>query len=234
MRNILATLALTLSTTANAVEVNIGRTYVINGEIGDGNILPIGQDMLEKSVSGDTKEPVDVIINSPGGDVVTGFLFLNLMKTAQKNGLVVRCFVPTMAASMAFHILVHCSERYAVSKSFLLWHRARVFVGGLSGTAFTSVEAGALSTQLKLLDATILREVVKALQINPATTYYHFDRETMHTGDSLSKLAPKFITVLDVIPNLFEAMLLPSIRGGNADMKYKPGDLIYIKRGVID
>lgn len=190
------------------LSVDPAKALVISGPIGRGNILPIGKQLIDMANAGETS--VDLIISSPGGEVTTGFLFLNMMETAKESGLHIRCFVPTVAASMAFSILVHCDERHILDKSFLLWHRAAVTLGGgmfSGGTAMRSPELAKLAEDLAKLDQLILREVSAALQIDGAIVSYHFDAQTLHTGSDLAALAPKFCQTHTSIPGVFEALL---------------------------
>lgn len=211
---------------ASQVEVIPEQAIVIDGVISRGNIDHLGEYLLE------TKKPfVDIVINSPGGDVVTGFNFIAMMQAAKANGKVLRCFVNRMAASMAFGILVHCDQRYALNSSFLLWHRARVFVGGLFGTAMTAPIAGGLATQLSLLDSQIFSEAADALGVDKGWVSYHFENETLHTGQSLSENVPDFITSLPSIPGLQEALKnekLPRSQATGMFGKFRPGQIIYI------
>lgn len=193
-----------------APRVNAQRSYLINGVIGQGNLFPIGSELLRRSKV-DRGEPVDLIISSPGGEVTTGFLFVSQMRAAQANGLVIRCFVPTFAASMAFHLLTQCNERYILDNSFLLWHRARIMLGGMFGAAMTGPELGTLAMALLKLDARIYTEVLRALQADPSKVKYHFEKETLHTGYDLARFAPKFAESYLHIPGLMESLSDPKI-----------------------
>lgn len=185
--------------------VDSDKAMVITGVIGRGNILPLGAELITRAAAGDKQ--VDLIIDSPGGEVNTGFMFINAMEAAKSRGLHIRCFVPTMAASMAFGILVHCNDRYILDKSFLLWHRAAVSFGGFGGVAMRAPELNKLAEDLAKLDALILQETVDALQIDPGVVGYHFEAQTLHTGSDLVRLAPKFATSYTSIDGLFDALI---------------------------
>lgn len=218
----------------NATEVpvvNPNRAYVIDGEINNGNIFPIGVALVKRAMAGDTKAPVDLIIASPGGSVVTGFVFINAMSAAQAMGLEIRCFVPTIAASMAFQVLVHCNERYTLDDAFLLWHRARIFYGGFGSAvvALTGPELLVQGRDLEKLDAKIFHECYSTLGMDKKLVRYHFENETLHVGSDLAAMAPNFITSYQYIPGLMEALLNMAVpHSSTGDVKYKQGQIIYI------
>lgn len=226
-----------VSCQAGPLQVDKSRALIIEGAIEKGNILELGKKLLEADPS---KGPMDLLINSPGGDVVTGFRFINQMEEAKANGLTIRCFVPEMAASMAFGIFVHCSERYALAHSFLLWHRARVMGGGLFGSAMTAPMARGTAAQLEVLDSQILREATAAMpDADPRLVEWHFENETLHTGESLHIFSPDFLTPLQQIPGLFDAMMdkktprsvvRESLFGR---MQVQPGQIIYVAPNTV-
>jgi len=197
------------ATSARAeVAVDSDHVLVISSLIAEGNLLPFGARLLQLASSekeGDSQ--VDLVIHSPGGEVETGFIFISMMDQARARGLHIRCFVPALAASMAFSILNHCDERYVLDHSFLLFHRARVLVGGMMGAPMTGPVARLLAEDLERLDSTIFEETASSLQISRQTVLHHFDAETLHSGSDLCKMAPKYCVSLPVIPGLFEALL---------------------------
>lgn len=206
------------------------QTYLIKGVIASGNILEISQDMLKRANNKDqVNEPVNLVISSPGGSVATGFIFLSQMRAAQAKGLVVRCYVPDFAASMAFGIYTACNERYALSRAFLLWHRARIFFGGFNAIAMTAPLADHISFELSQLDASILRDVVKAMDMHPEDISYHFENETLHLASGLASLAPGFMQAVDFIPGLLESSMNSRVMSsGDGGSDFRDGDIIYI------
>lgn len=222
--------AYTRSNSTIGPAVNVDRSLVINSIIAGGNILGLAPAILAMAAD-DSDEPIDLIINSPGGEVTTGFLFINVMEQAKQMGATIRCFVPGMAASMAFQILIHCDERYTLNKSFLLWHRARTMSAG----AVTAVDATELARQLQSLDTVILDECESALGLDFATVTFHFEQQTLHVGSNLAAMAPKFIQSFDAIPGLMDALTgrkTPHAPiAGSA--QFRPGSLIYMYTGPV-
>lgn len=210
------------------------RTFLIDGPIGGGNLIPIGEKLIELSLK-NRRAPVDIIINSPGGDVITGFVFISQMEEAKANGLYVRCIVKDFAASMAFGILVHCDERHVLANSFLLWHRARIFV---MGAILTEPVTKSIMTQLGLLDNQILAEVLAAMpDANADEVKYHFEIETLHTGSSLAVTSPGFAEVHTSIPGLAAAVSRATQKvdnKGKRKAQFKPGQIVYISSKVAN
>lgn len=205
---------------------------VIHGVIQGDNIAHLGEILIKVAGKIDS---VDLVISSPGGSVTSGFFFINQMEAARAKGLVINCFVPDVAASMAFGILVHCDHRYALSRAFLLWHRARVNLGGGifgGGSPMTAPQLLTLGRDLASLDKVIFRETLAALGIEEKVVRYHFENETLHVGVNLHALAPEFITVYDSIPGLFEALdnkdLPRSKESRGIFGEFNPGEIIYI------
>lgn len=217
-------------------------TLVLEGVITNSTIAPLSRYMDDiltepKATTQAADKParlpaeINIVISSPGGSVVAGFLFLDRMKAVQARGTVVNCYVADVAASMAFQILLQCDRRYATSTSFLLWHRARVSLG--FGGAMTGPEMASLGRQLKDLDEHIYNDVAASLSEDVPDHYirFHFEKETLHTGANLGTVAPHFITVEAAIPGVYESLtnekLVRSAKGGMFDM-FAVGELIYI------
>ena len=223
---------LLFSCQGRAQSLDTKRTVVINTVISRGNVLKLSND-IDKMVTA-SKAPIHIVINSPGGDVITGFMFINYMESIKAKGVEFHCYVPGIAASMAFQILIHCDKRYALSKAFLLWHGVRVQLGGgmfTSGVIVTAKSAISLANDLMALDSVIIKELLESLSIEQSLVMYHFDNETLHVASNLAQLAPNFITTKDTITGLLETLkskTLPSA-AGEPEGEFNPGEIIYIK-----
>lgn len=217
-----------LSARATAVEVNLKRALVIEGII-QNNLDPIGKALLAMDPDAG---PADLIINSPGGSVTTGFLFLGQMEAAQAAGLRVRCFVPQIAASMAMHILLHCDERHVLNNSFLLWHRARVQLQG----PLTSPMLEVVSRDLANIDSIIYHKVTSTLHMSVDDISYHFENETLHVGSVLASLVPRDIHSYQFIEGLFEALadlkILRNQQQGGIFGRFQQGEYLYLYTGA--
>lgn len=207
------------------------RAVVIEGVIMGSNILQLIP-RLQKLASEDSSKPIDIVISSPGGQVETGFLFINALEEIRAGGTPIRCYVPTLAASMAFQILLHCDERYTLDYSWLLWHGVRVGTG--MGAVITSKAAQELADSLRLVDVMILSDLYDTLGISLDHDQidYHFDKETLHAGKSLAKLAPGFIRSYKSIPGLMEILSDKTVpRNNGATDKLHAGTVYYIYTG---
>lgn len=209
---------------------------VIDGVISGPSMQPLDAflgDAITAAAKGKAKsKTLDIVINSPGGSVVAGFEFLSLMAAAQDSGYNIRCFVYHVAASMAFQILLQCNERYTLDNAFLLWHRARIMMGGMFGSAVTGPQLAVLGRALQDTDAYIYSDLRSKLTgASDSYTRYHFENETLHLGKHLSQHLPDFITTAHSIPGLIPTLADTSVtrtaKQGFFD-KFAPGEIIYI------
>lgn len=178
------------------------RTVYLQGEV-DGGIEVLGDHLLQMTSSllaeetpgggapAPAKEnkkasyPVDIVIDSPGGSVTQGLIFMDVMHEVKRRGAKIRCWVPHLAASMAFQILTQCDERYGMPNSFYLWHRVRTF---LFMAVVTGPAARDLSDDLLRADRLIVTDLLRALPISGDVVFYHLERETLHVGRQLVDL----------------------------------------------
>lgn len=224
---------------APVVSLNLERAVAIDGPVYGNNLDEVGNAMM--NFAKQSTEQIDIAINSPGGSVVTGFLFVNTMEAVKAKGVRLRCFVNGIAASMAFQILTHCDERYALSRSFLLWHRVRIQIGGGmfgGGAIITAPIATGMARSLQDIDNVILSELKTTVgqELSEADLLYHFEQETLHIGMNLHAIAPNFLTIARSIPGLIEAFSEKKVvktkqsRGlfDSTGTMFAPGEIVYI------
>ena len=209
--------------------VHLDSAAVINQPIMGDNLAPINKFVLE---SIGKRKSIDLIINSPGGSVSDGFSLLNRMDYARSKGVVINCFVPEIAASMAFQIFLHCDNRYALPRAGLLWHRVSIRVRGAS---LNTLVISDLLKDLSAVDALIIQDLQENLPLSKERILYHLDRETLHIAQDLDLLAPGFLTgVPRTVDGLFEAMNSDKVvrQSEESDFLKKlfGGEIIYIKR----
>lgn len=101
------------------------RTVVIFGEIGD-NAQTIAEQI--KQLGTQSKTPIYLLINSPGGSVVDGALIISAMEASPA---IVNTVCLQFCASMAAIIHGHGTNRLMVDRSILMFHNA---AGGVQGT----------------------------------------------------------------------------------------------------
>lgn len=106
------------------ITIDSSRTIYINGPVG------INMKTSVETLSGMDQppyKPIFIVINSPGGSVLLGGLFLSQME-ATKSPIITICH--GLCASMAAIILQYGDKRYAVDKSIIMFHPAS---GGAQG-----------------------------------------------------------------------------------------------------
>jgi len=173
---------------------NLERVLVVKGAVDDEMATKFTYkiDAISRVKKKD-KQPIYVIINSPGGYVSSGLPMISAVHMARSRGFEVHCVVPVKAASMALHLLNACSHRYAFNNSMLLFHEMRI---GLRGYLSPS-ELDQISEQMKILGEQIEADLIK----NLGTTKEIFDRhnigQTMWTGYTFNKTFPGFITIIN-------------------------------------
>lgn len=178
------------------ITLNPEKTIVLSGPIGEGTYLPMlnALNKLEKEGS------IDMIISSPGGSVAVGSLLIDRMEQLKERGVTFRCVVRDLAASMAFQILLHCNERYATPKAFLLWHPVRIFYQGVISPSV----AGVLKIQLDLTEEVTVSDLKLHLPMPEKELMWHYNNETLHYSTGVQKLSPSFFdAVTNDIINLW-------------------------------
>jgi ATP-dependent protease ClpP protease subunit len=211
---------------AEVPTVNPKRTVVIAGVIGGGNILPLGEHLLK--LAEQSKEPVDIIISSPGGEVQTGLMFLEYVKAVKARDVKVRCYVAGIAASLAFTIYTQCDERYALESSLLMFHGARIMLGLLP---VTQQVAESLAFSLAKLNDKLLKQIHKSFKGSLTTeeVYEAFLAERIwESSDLESATKGRFMKVHGFIPGLLETIGLKDIPVNGPMGQFKPGQLIHI------
>lgn len=195
---VLSVMVLLVSQFANgeSLSINPDKVVIVAGEIYDLSdesnklleiAVPMKDNLTNKDVLGDAAASpiIDIILESPGGSVFAGNVFLNAMHVAQGRGYKLRCIVPAFAASMAFIIFTYCDERYALPNSLLLFHP-------ISRGVMGRVNEEVLSTmilQMKLLSEDIDAHIKKVMGINDKDYAHLNNKEVFFTGTQLKKLA---------------------------------------------
>lgn len=199
-KNLFLTIALLFSTaaTASIPKIDKTRTVMINGPIIGPSIIDLGRTMLKMAKK--SNAPINIIINSPGGEVTVGYLFIDYMRHIKSAGVPINCYVQQIAASMAFQIYVACSNRYALSHSLLLWHGARVFLT----EPIDEDNAKVLADELGVINARIKSELYAALGMPRFMIDKHFYRQTLHVAQDLEDDTTGFLETANSIPDLLE------------------------------
>lgn len=148
---------------------------------------------------------IDIILTSPGGYVHLGEIIIQAMEQAKGQGKIIRCIVPSFAASMAANILLNCDQRFALPDAKILFHEAAV--GGVQGR-LTATVALALAQHLYQIDAPIITKLseVTGISLFPLTQLY-IEGE-WHTATKWKKMSNNnwisTVNTIDGIDNLFK------------------------------
>lgn len=189
------------------LEVNVKRMVRVIGEV-DQSIMDDANQL--EALSAQSKDPIYIVINSPGGSVSFGMQFLTAMKVAKSRDVKLVCVVPNLAASMAFHMLAECDERYALSYTLLLWHPMK------TGGMFVMLSADQMEYLVKTMrswEVPLNDKIMKQLNLSKDLFYYHYTHETLFIPSQLAEIAPNFITIIDEVkgvPNLFKMKKEPN------------------------
>ncbi len=117
MKNTIFLIFCLISFRAVATPLEPSKTVTLQGEIGR-SAIPFSKLLVDVADKSDGS--INMIINSPGGSIIAGNFIINSMEYVKGRGVKINCFVADIAASMAYSILLHCSERTALSHSMLL------------------------------------------------------------------------------------------------------------------
>jgi ATP-dependent Clp protease protease subunit len=106
--------------TLKQLNVDLSRTIELQGSIG---LNAIAASILMTKLSDESSEPIYLLIDSPGGSVITGARLISAMQ-ASRSKVVTVCL--SLCASMGFMIHQYGTERYALDRAILMSHPATV------------------------------------------------------------------------------------------------------------
>ena len=156
---LLGTLLYGTAQAAESLTVDKTRLVPILGRI-DGSIVEKANALVK--LANKSTKPVFLMVNSPGGSVRAGKVFIDAMEIVKSRGVTINCFTTTYAASMAFSILMHCDNRYVLENVTLLFHPIRIrFAGPL--TAQLSLK---MHEAMQPMDNALLNQIEDSLNID--------------------------------------------------------------------
>lgn len=198
----------------SAIDMRGSRTLRVTGEINISSLKLAGDIEQLSAVS---KEPINLIINSPGGSVVAGMQLVESLHIAQERGVKIRCAVTNLAASMAFILLAECDEKYALSNSLLLFHPARAM---LMFAALRAEDARYMAEELEAINTDACERLESSMGVvtaaHKAWFNYHFEHETLWSASRLVKQVPRK-NWLTVVPDILTDKALFSNLNGSDD-----------------
>lgn len=189
---------LLLSFLLNSSILLAGKSITVNSERLIKVIGPVGRPILEqadkvRALTEENKKDIFVLLNSPGGSVFTGNMFIEAIKGAQAAGIKVKCISAVFAASMAFNIMLQCDERYVLEETGLLFHPVRI------GQAqnITAKDALEMAKHMQEIDNRLLTALYKKLApMTKEEIDKHYYAETFWRAADLALATKGFFTIV--------------------------------------
>lgn len=193
MRAIILALVLLVSAQARGLTIDPTRTVRVVGEVSFG-ILTQAQELLDLAEK--SQAPIYLIINSPGGAVLPGNIFIDAMDAVKAQGVPIRCITTIMAASMAFNIYANCNDRYATKNALLLFHPVRT----MSREPVKADDAQTTADELAKLDSEVLTYLIDRTGMNPLLLIAAFYKEKLWMARELKKHCKAgFMTIIPYV-----------------------------------
>jgi ATP-dependent protease ClpP protease subunit len=143
-----------------------------------------------------TKKKGDIflMVNSPGGNVLTGSIFIDSMKNAQARGIKIRCFSTVYAASMAFSILMACDSVSVFANTKLLFHPSRVN----SRMPLTAPVLDKLYARLEEIDDKIIKTLKTKLNYNEEIEEAFYEEKFWSAEDLLEHVKGDWLKITNI------------------------------------
>jgi ATP-dependent protease ClpP protease subunit len=187
----------TTSTFGKELVIDKDRTVRLTGMVGLSMLPKVS---VIENLSQDTTKPIYLLINSPGGSVLWGEVIISSINIAKAKGIPVKCVSTVLAASMAFSIMLACSENYVLANTKLLFHPVRIHANRI--TIFEE-NAGILKEALKKINDRLLGILETKLTLSRVLIAKHYKQETLWQGSELAPLfKDDFFQVVDNITGI--------------------------------
>lgn len=188
----------------------------------DGNIIDQAAEINRLAAL--NSEPIELLINSPGGSVFTGMIFIDAMNAAKAKGVVFKCTSVVLAASMAYSFFSNCDERYALPNTRLLFHPMSTRAEGRVQELVTDL------IQTVPEEKAIMKQLQADLNVDWKTFHTNYFAETFWTATTLSSISPDFLTIIDTAD--FGKQTYQYRRGGFFEAKGVAHDILKRFEGV--
>ncbi len=132
----------------------------------------------------DSEAPMTFVINSPGGDIISGFHLFDTMLWLRREGHEITTVATGMAASMGGVLFQAGSHRIMTPQASLLIHEAQFATGGSMGTVEDEVEY-VKKLQKRILNILAERSTLSEAQIKRRWTrknWWLMAQETLDLG----------------------------------------------------
>ncbi len=168
---------------------------------------------MTKLAANPAVKEITLVLDSPGGSVAEGLLFIQQMSQAKAAGKTIRCIGTGKVISMAFYIYSECDSRFALNDTLLLWHPIRIFFMGV----LTAQKADTISTDIGNLERPMAERMRSRMEAPEDYFYNHFYRETLHRGESLAADLPNFLTIVDGVVGMPSTQLWQDMSPNSPD-----------------
>lgn len=171
---------------------------------------------------------IRILINSPGGSVMTGNMFIQAMELAKERGSRIDCVVTNLAASMAMHYLAHCDKRFVLQGAYLLFHEPRVGIMSPASPSELKHVYEALEAATYTLDKQLRAEIGASNEVYD----YHNIAQTLWQVELFRATFPKFklVIIKDVkVPKTLMQKAFNPIGAGinSVNLLYLPYEFVY-------
>lgn len=211
---------------AKKITVDPERMITIYGAI-DSSVFQKSLQLLAFSpVTNEKKEPITILVNSPGGMVGPGLGFIDTMGQAKARGYRLDCVTAVYAASMAFQILAHCSNIYTLPHAKLLFHPPAV----VTTQPLRAFDMAYLFGELMTLEKLLAEELISLFGFEREMFFNHFAPETLWEARVLAQHTRRITIVTDVLGIDKELLTTrnPSASFRQNNIRAKHGEFIYI------
>ena len=157
--------------------------------------------LLEVANNLNKKQPLYMLINSPGGDLQVGTVIISTMQMIQSRGIKIICISTIQAHSMAFILFSYCSKRYSLTNTGFLIHQARASVP--TNMIMTAKDLRMQASQLDKINRKILSGIIAKSKMPKKMLTEGFYNEKLWLAKDLTKYAEYgWITIVKDIQNL--------------------------------
>ena len=118
---VVGSFSVTTTMQAETIKLSTSNTIILRGEVNDTSIGAVVRQLMLTD-----KHHLYLYITSPGGNILAGNRLVGFLDKTDKK---VTC-IADFAASMAFIIFQHCSERIVMSDSLIMSHEASLGASG--------------------------------------------------------------------------------------------------------
>lgn len=152
-----------------------------------------------------SKKDIVLLIDSTGGRVDVADVITDAIASAEEAGHRIVCVVTGSAASAAFYIFSHCSERMAIDTAKFMYHAPRISLP-LPPPALTYTFLKYLHEDLRKSNDKYILDILDRYPISYKTFKHNFTNEVWQSVEDINKALKddsdwvKVIDIYDLLP----------------------------------